>query len=82
MTVCQNTFFCEVFIWRLRFFCSLPEGEELGFEGLTEESEHTRWFLSMSAMLGAVRAHSLSVSHSSGHLFFPLLIEPFENKFL
>lgn len=44
------------------------------FEGLTEESEHTRWFLSMSAMLGAVRAHSLSVSHSSGpSLLFPLL---------
>ena len=38
----------------------------MGFEGLTEESEHTRWFLSMSAMLGAVRAHSLSVSHSLG----------------
>lgn len=35
------------------------------FEGLTEESEHTRWFLTMSVMLGAVRAHPLSVSHSS-----------------
>ncbi|KAG0536157.1 hypothetical protein BDA96_03G040400 [Sorghum bicolor] len=42
------------------------------FEGLTEESEHTRWFLSMSAMLGAVRAHSLSVSHSSGSSLCPI----------
>ena len=64
--------------WCLRVFALClkrwRQGRRWGFEGLTEESEHTRWFLSMSAMLGAVRAHSLSVSHSSGpSLFFPLL---------
>jgi len=56
--------------WCLRVFALClkrwRQGRRWGFEGLTEESEHTRWFLSMSAMLGAVRAHSLSVSHSSG----------------
>jgi hypothetical protein len=60
--------------------CRLPEARKTGerwlLEGLTEESEHTRWFLSMTAMLGAVRAH---YSHRQplirGHLLF-LLIDP------